>query len=85
MNMFEILTRTYLVAARLPAPEAERMESLCNTIGVTDRGEAVSLTTLLARASVSLAVLVRRIAAGAGALARARGSASSAVARAPCR
>ena len=85
MNMFEILTRTYLVAARLPAPEPERIAALCNTIGVTDRGAAVSLTTLLARAGVSLAMLVRRIAAAAGALARARGSVSGAVARAPCR
>ncbi len=85
MNMFDTLTRTYVVAARLPTPEPERIESLCNTIGVTDRDEAVSLTTLLARASVSLAMLVRRIAAGAGALARAKGSAANALARAPCR
>ena len=83
--MFEILTRTYVVAARLPAPEPERIASLCNTIGVTDRGEAPSLTTLLARASVSLAMLVRRILAGAGALARVKGSAASTVARASCR
>ncbi len=83
--MFEILTRTYIVAARLPAPEPERIESLRNTIGVTDRGEAPSLAALLARASVSLAMLVRRIVAGAGTLARSKGSAASAVARAPCR
>ena len=83
--MFEILTRTYIVAARLPAPEPERIGALCDTIGVTDRGEAPPLTTLLARAGVSLAMLVRRIVAGAGDLARAKGSAASAVARAPCR